>query len=102
MTAGDTDQPDETPQYDPLSALTIDELNDGSRQLKASLISAVTSQNEHYEKALAVVLWLHARRAKPGTGLSEFLNLTFTELTDRLDQLGPDEDRPTTPAPGSS
>lgn len=93
---------DTTADYDPLAALTISELNDGSRQLKASLVAAVTQQTEHYEKALAVVLWLHTRRSDPGAGLGRFLELSFTDLTEQLMALAPDEDRPTTPKPSSS
>lgn len=98
MTTTDPD-PD---TYDPLAALTVGELNDGSRQLKASLVAAVTGQNEHYEKALAVVLWLHARRADPGAGLGKFLELSFSDLTDQLMALTGGEDRPTTPKHSSS
>lgn len=94
--------PAEDDSYDPLAALTVAELNDGSRQLKASLVAAVTSQNEHYEKALAVVLWLHTRRTDPGAGLGQFLELPFTDLTDRLVALTGEETRPTTPKPSSS
>lgn len=91
---------DEQTAYDPLAALTVSELNDGSRQLRASVVAAITGQTEHYEKALAVVLWLHARRDTPGIGLTRYLELTFTELTDELSRLGPaGEPDPTTPTP---
>lgn len=77
----------DTPEREPvdlLSVLTIDELNDGSRLLKASLIMAVTEQTQHYERALAVLAYLHARRADPGAKLAPFMALTFTQLGDRL------------------
>lgn len=78
---------DEADSFDPLAALTIDELNDGSRQLRASLVTAITQQTEHYEKALAVLLWLHKRRSEPGIGLGGLLSRSFTSITDELQQL---------------
>lgn len=93
--------PDETPDdsFDPIADLTIDELGDGSRQLKASLITAVTQGTQDYERAMAVVLWLYARRTDPGVALGKFLRLRFIEVTDQLRALAPEADTPTTPTP---
>lgn len=93
--------PPEQDEYDPVAALTINELNDGNRQLKASVMAAVTSRNEHYEKALAIVAWLHHRRSDPGAGLGRFLELPFSDLMDELLALKPAAD-PTTPKRSSS
>lgn len=95
MTSTDT----EPVTYDPLADLTINELNDGARQLKASLVIAITGQTENYERALAVLLWLHTRRTDPGVGLTRFLEMSFADLTDQLELLGPADQRPTTPSP---
>lgn len=74
-------------EYDPLSDLSIDEISIGSRQLKGSLVRAVADATEDYERGLAVVLWLHKRRAEAGVKLAPFFALTFTELSDQLGEL---------------
>lgn len=93
------DEADPAPPYDPLAALTINELDAGSRLLKASLMASVMERTALYEKALAVVVWLHARRADRSAQLTPILALTFYELNARLGALGPDEASPTPPAP---
>lgn len=87
---------DERPAFDPLAALTIDELSAGSRQLKASLVAAVSQHSEDYERALAVTLWLHQRRADPAAQLGPLFRLTFVQLQQQLSALG-EAEGPTTP-----
>lgn len=104
MTTHDEDQADgQAVTYDPLAALRIDELDTGSRQLRASLVAAITERTVDYERGLAVVAWLHARREDPAAKLAPFLRLTFTELSEALAELAPDEDDdgegPTAPGP---
>lgn len=102
-TAPEVDDPaaddDAAPSYDPLAALTVDELHDGSRVLKASIVQAVTRVTADYERALAVVLWLHARRTDPRAKLATYTALTFTEASEQLGELAAVDDRPTTPTP---
>lgn len=87
----------EQDSYDPLAHLTISELDDGSRRLGASLVATITQQGIGYEKALALVLYLHERRRDPSTSLSDLTGLTFVELSDRLAGLGAGrEDAPPT------
>lgn len=87
---------DEPAPFDPLAALTITELDAGSRQLKTSLVAAITQQSAGYERALAIVLWLHRRRADPAAKLQPLLGLTFVELQQQLTALG-ELQGPTTP-----
>lgn len=83
-------EPDTTaaPMTDPLDVLTIAELDAGSRQLGTSLVAQVTNNGERYERALAVVLWLHKRRTDRSTEPSELLRqlsqLTFVEVSEQL------------------
>lgn len=90
--------PDEPtpPKFDPLDALTIAELDAGSRLLKASLVAAVAQQTPDYERALAVVGYLHARRddrtTKPDELLRRFTAMRFSELSEHLQALAPAED----------
>lgn len=91
---------DDATPFDPLAALTVDEMNTGSRHLKSSLVRAVMDGTQDYERALAVVLWLHRRRTEPGAELSHCMRLSFTDLDAALGLLAPAEpDRPTTPSP---
>lgn len=96
----DTTAPAPAP-FDPLAVLTLAELDSGSRLLKASIVSAITSQNEHYERALPIVVWLWARRTDRQAQLEDFRRLTWGELHDRLAELAPvvDEEGPTAPGP---
>lgn len=95
---------DDTPQVDVLALLTVDELNTGSRQLKASLVRAVAGESEDYERGLAVVLWLHARRTDPGAKLGPYMRLTFYDVQDQLAQVAKAAaaEVPTTPTPALS
>lgn len=96
---GDLVEQDDTAPYDPLAALTVNELAVGSRHLKASLYAAISNQSADYERGLAVVLWLHRRRADPAAALGECMRLSFRDLDTALGQLQPD---PTTPASSPS
>lgn len=97
MTTKQTDPPDQTdpdderPKVDPLDVLTIAELDAGSRQLGASLVAQVSQRGDRYERALAVVLWLHRRRTDRSTNPDELLRqltkLTFVQLSEQLQQL---------------
>lgn len=75
--------------YDALSALTVDELNIGSRHLRGSLVATITGRTEGYEHALALVLWLHHRRADRSVSPDSYLLLTFQDLGEQLEQLTP-------------
>lgn len=79
------------PQHDPLDALTIAEIDAGSRLLRADLVGAVTQGTAQRWPALAVVAYLHARRGDPSAQLTQFRAMTPPEL---LGELGM-----TTPAP---
>lgn len=79
---------DQPRPYDPLAELTITELDSGSRLLKASLVAAITQTSADYERALAIVLFLHRRRADPGAKLAPLLGLTFVQLQEQLSALG--------------
>ena len=85
-------------EYDPLAALTANELAIGSRHLKASLVAAITQTTADYEQALAVVLWLHRRRTERGAQLADVMGLTFQQITDELGALEA-EQGPTVPTP---
>lgn len=105
--AGDleADAGDEAEPFDPLDALTIGELDAGSRLLKASLVAAVADKTPDYEKALAVVAYLHARRTDRSTPPNELLRrytaMRYSELTDALLAFAPvAEPDPTAPGPG--
>lgn len=93
----------EAAPFDPLDALTIAELDAGSRLLKASVVAAIAEKNEHYEKALAVVAYLHARRSDRTTAPAELLagytRLSYSELSEALASFAPPPD-PTTPRRG--
>jgi hypothetical protein len=98
----DDQQPEAPPSVDVLAMLTIDELNSGSRQLKASLVRAVADETENYERGLAVVVWLHARRSDPAAQLGPIMRLTFTDLQDRIADIATAaaaDEGPTTPTP---
>ena len=99
VTFPDDVEDDAPAPYDPLAALTVDELAIGSRHLRASLVAQITQTGEQYERALAVVLWLHRRRAERGADLAACTALTFVELQQQLTALAPGGDeRPTQPA----
>lgn len=87
----DQTDPDERPKVDPLDVLTIAELDAGSRQLGASLVAQVSQRGDRYERALAVVLWLHRRRTDRSTNPDELLRqltkLTFVQLSEQLQEL---------------
>lgn len=94
---------DEPQQFDPLDALTIQELDAGSRLLKGSLIAAVAEKTERYEMGLAVVAYLHARRrdrnTPPGELLGRYTAMSYSDLTDALMEFAPPPD-PTAPGRG--
>lgn len=95
------DQGDDEPEgFDPLDALTIGELDAGSRLLKASVVAAVAEKSADYEKALAVVAYLHARRTDRTTPPAELLRrytaMRYSELSEALAAFAPTAD-PTTP-----
>lgn len=78
-------------QVDLLDVLTIAEIDAGSRELGGSLVAQVATRGDRYEKALAVVLWLHERRRdrtlEPKALLRELSELRFSELQSRLTAL---------------
>lgn len=86
----DVDEP-AAPTVDLVDVLTIAELDAGSRELGTSIVRQITTQGERYEAALAVVLWLHARRSNRGTDprqlLTELRGLSFVQLSERAQQL---------------
>jgi hypothetical protein len=102
QTFGDELEPD-APSFDPLAALTMAELDMGSRQLRASLVASITGRTADYERALAVTAWLHARRADTTAKLAPYMRMTFTELSDALAAFAPEVDGeaagPTPPGP---
>lgn len=73
---------------DPLAQLTITEVDSGSRLLKADLVTAITRGTVDRSKALAIVAFLHARRADPAAKLQPFVEMTYAELGDHLNELG--------------
>lgn len=75
---------DEQEPIDLLSLLTIDELNSGSRILKASITIALTQRTEEYERATAVLAYLHARKVDPSVKVTPYFAKTFTEVQDEL------------------
>jgi hypothetical protein len=81
------EEPEADDRPDLLSLLTIDELNAGSRVLKASLVAAVTEKTQDYERGLAVTLYLHERRRDPKAKLAPLFALSFTEISERLTEL---------------
>lgn len=90
------EQPDDqaqTPDYDPLAALTVAEIRVASRELGADLVTAVTGQTEHYTGALARVLWMHRRRAdrtrNPAELWAEIDAMPFLDLQEALGELAP-------------
>lgn len=91
--------------FDPLAALTLAELDSGSRLLKASLVAAITERNEHYERALPIVVWLWSRKVGREVKLGELQRMTWQQLHDQLAELSPDEvddpEGPTAPGPAS-
>jgi hypothetical protein len=84
----DVETDDAAAGYDPLAALTIGEIDAGSRVLKASLVHAITEQSVDYSKALAVLLWLHRRRADRAAQLAPCLDLTYEQIGVELGALG--------------
>jgi hypothetical protein len=100
----DPDSPAPPAPFDPLAELTLAELDAGSRLLKASIVSAITERNEHYERALPLVVWLWERRSNPKVKLAELQRLTWAQLHDHLAELAPegaDPEGPTAPGPAS-
>lgn len=91
---------DDAQAFDPLDALTIAELDAGSRLLKASVVAAVAEKSADYEKALAVVAYLHARRTDrttpPPQLLAHYTAMRYSELSEALAAFAPPAD-PTTP-----
>lgn len=86
---------------DPVSLLTLRELDLASRQLKCDVMLAC--QTGHYLRpaALPLVAWLHARREQPTVKLEQFRamtllelepHLTFTEPAGALEAAGVDDD----------
>jgi hypothetical protein len=84
-------EPAQPKRRDLLDSLTIAEIDAGSRELGTSLVRQVMTHGERYEAALAVVLWLHRRRAdrstEPKKLLADLRKLSFRELTDQADEL---------------
>lgn len=95
--------------FDPLDALTIAELDAGSRLLKASIVKAVTEGTPEYERAFAILAYLHERRVdretKPDELLRRFTSMSFREAAEHLQTYGPgaaedaDRENPTGPGP---
>lgn len=83
------------PDYDPLSVLTLAELDNGSRLLKADLINAITSRTEKRWEALALAAWLIERRQNPKAKLEACRQMTSAELNAFME-----EQAPLIPAPG--
>jgi len=98
--------PDQAAPFDPMAKLTLAELDSGSRLLRASIVAAISTQNEHYERALPIVVWLWARRSDPTAALRSYTAMTWAELHEALAELSPkeadDPDSPTAPGPASS
>lgn len=94
------DEDEDADTFDPLDALTIAELDAGSRLLKASVVAAVAEKSADYEKALAVVAYLHARRTDrttpPPQLLAHYTAMRYSELSEALAAFAPKAD-PTTP-----
>ncbi len=78
---------------DPLDALTIAEIDAGSRLLRADLVGAITNGTALRWPALAVTAYLHARRTDPAAQLATYRAMTAAELTAELGMsAGDDED----------
>jgi hypothetical protein len=101
------------PDYDPLSVLTLAELDNGSRLIKADLIHAITAHTEKRWEAMAVAMFLLARREDPKAKLETYRQMTPTEFGEFVDERAPmipdpgdDEEEnpadPTDSGPGSS
>lgn len=99
---------DDAEDWDALDELTIAELDAGSRLLKTSLIRAVAENTADYERGLAIVAYLHARRrdrtTKPDELLKRFTGMRYSELAQHLAGLKPPrtedgEPDPTAPGP---
>lgn len=99
----DLQQPEAEP-WDAIDALTLAELDSGSRLLKTSIIRAVAEKTEDYERGLAIVAYLHARRTdretKPDELLRRFTGMRYSEVADHLASLAPDADPAGPTAPG--
>lgn len=96
------DSPAESAPFDPMAELTLAELDDGSRLLKASIVSAVTERNQHYERALPVVAYLYARRTDRQVRLQDFTGMTWEQLHQAIAEMAPGVeavDSPTQPRP---
>ena len=70
---------------DPISLLTIAEIDSGSRHLKGDLIHAITDEgNASRSKALCIALWLLDRRGEPGLDLAPYYDKTIIQVLDEL------------------
>lgn len=95
--------------WDALDALTLAELDAGSRLLKASLVKAMSETTVDYERATVILAYLHARRTdretKPAELLRRFEQMRYSEVTEYLFSLAPkgegadDPAGPTEPGP---
>lgn len=106
----DVETPEQQAAWDALDALTLAELDAGSRLLKASLVKAMSETTVDYERAVVVLAYLHARRAdretKPAELLRRFEQMRYSEVTaylldlaPKLDEGGDPDADPTGPGP---
>lgn len=75
-------------QHDPLDALTVAEIDAGSRLLRADLVGAITQGTAQRWPALAIMAYLHARRTDHGAQLATYRAMTAAELSAELEGLG--------------
>lgn len=104
-----TDTPDDVNKvaddFDPLSDLTGNEIDAGSRILGASLVKEIAEVGQQFGKAQAVVALLHARREDRSAQLSTYTAMKLRDLTALLEELAPSAGAdpegldPTGPAP---
>lgn len=65
---------------DPTSRLTLAELDEGNRRLKADVLTAIREGTVDRFKALAIVAWLLNRRDDPAAKLDDAMQLTAEEM----------------------
>lgn len=87
-----------TTTHDPIDDLTVAELDEANRRLKADALTAITEGTVDRWQAMAIVAWLIARRDDPKAQLETFRAMRPAELADQLGMGDDDKEAADDPA----